>query len=82
MLETETEDDKEALEDNEVASEEDDIALALPSANVDKSEESVEKRPKKKLQHVTTSQLIDPRAELLVRRPIPTKMRMCVLVVR
>ncbi|OAE32770.1 hypothetical protein AXG93_3556s1200 [Marchantia polymorpha subsp. ruderalis] len=62
-------DDEKMLEDNEVASEEDDIALALPSAKVDKEEKPVEERPKKrrKLQHVTTSELIDMRVDL--RKP-------------
>ncbi|OAE22457.1 hypothetical protein AXG93_3348s1150 [Marchantia polymorpha subsp. ruderalis] len=42
LLEMETADDEEALGGNEVASEEDDIALALPSANVNKSENAIE----------------------------------------
>ncbi|OAE21369.1 hypothetical protein AXG93_891s1170 [Marchantia polymorpha subsp. ruderalis] len=76
LLETETPDDEEALGWNEVANEEDYIALALPSAKVDKSENAVKERPKKrKLQRVTTSELIDQLADLQIRRPITTKMR-------
>lgn len=76
-LETEIATEEEAREDNEVANKEDNIALALPSANVDKSEEAVEKCPKKsrKLQRVTTLELIDQRVELRISRPISTKMR-------
>lgn len=70
-------DDKEALEGTEVANEEDDIAIALPSAEADKSEYVIEEHPKKrrKLQRVTTLELIDQRAELRVRRSVPTKLR-------
>ncbi|OAE21655.1 hypothetical protein AXG93_3121s1040 [Marchantia polymorpha subsp. ruderalis] len=65
-LKTEIADDKGALGGNEVATEEDDIVLALPSANVDKLEHGVEEHQNKrrKLQSVTTSELINQRAEL------------------
>ncbi|OAE23960.1 hypothetical protein AXG93_2836s1000 [Marchantia polymorpha subsp. ruderalis] len=76
-LETETTDDEEALGANEVASEEDDIALALSLVNVDKSEDVIKERLQKrrKLQLVTTSEIIDQRAESRVQRLIPTKRR-------
>ncbi|OAE23316.1 hypothetical protein AXG93_3390s1010 [Marchantia polymorpha subsp. ruderalis] len=48
MVEMEITDDEETLGGNKVASEEDDIMLALPSAKVDKLKDKVEEWPKKK----------------------------------
>ncbi|OAE33586.1 hypothetical protein AXG93_978s1000 [Marchantia polymorpha subsp. ruderalis] len=72
LLKREIADDKGALEGNEVASEENDIALALPSAEADKSENEINERPKKKkkLQRVATSEILDQRAGLRVQRSI------------
>lgn len=77
LLEMEIADAKGAVGGNEVACEEDNVAPALPLAEADKSEDKIEERPKKrrKLQRVMTSEMVDQRAGLRVRRSVPTKMR-------
>lgn len=76
-LEREIAADEVALGGNEIANEEDDIALALTLAEVKKLKDEIKERPKKSkiLQQVTTSELIDQRVELSVQRSVPTKMR-------
>ncbi|OAE19797.1 hypothetical protein AXG93_1995s1020 [Marchantia polymorpha subsp. ruderalis] len=70
LLEMEIADAKGAVGGNEVACEEDNVAPALPLAEADKSEDKIEERPKKrrKLQRVMTSEMVDQRAGLRVRR--------------
>ncbi|OAE28897.1 hypothetical protein AXG93_2255s1300 [Marchantia polymorpha subsp. ruderalis] len=69
--------DEGELGDNEVSSEEYNIASTPPSIKADKLENDIKERPtkKRKLQRVTTLEIVDQRAGLWAQRHVPTRMR-------
>lgn len=77
-LQTETANEDDTLNGNEVDSKEDDTKLVLPLANVDKSEDKVEewRKKKRKLHRVAISETTDHRAGIRVWSPVATKLRL------